>query len=117
MMEQHITRAEHLPEGLMNLICLGGQRFRVLRIVQQDPYLVGDVEVLTTAGEDDPEIADLADRAGALFAEYTRLYLAMSNQWARTIEMPGAPGSGCMRSCCRCSPSRRSDSISSTTTR
>ena len=87
-----IARVEHLPEGRMNLVCLGGKRFRVVRIMKEEPYLVGEVEVLTAISEDDAETADLADTASALFAEYTRLYLAMSNQWARSIEMPREPG-------------------------
>src|SRR3990172_1239116 len=44
----HIARAEHLQEGRMNLICLGGQRFRLLKTLRSEPYLVGEVEALTT---------------------------------------------------------------------
>jgi len=87
----HILRVEHLQEGRMNLICLGSERFRVLNTLREDPYLVGEVEQLSTTDEDD-KASELAGDAGALFAEYVRLYLAMSNQWARSIEMPGAPG-------------------------
>lgn len=86
----HIARLEHLQEGRMNLICLGGQRFRLLRTVRREPYLVGEVEALTTIAGDAAD-EDLADTAAALFAEFYRLYLALSNQWARTLEMPGVP--------------------------
>ena len=86
----HIARVEHLQEGRMNLICLGGRRFRLLRMVQREPYLVGEVEVLASIAGD-PGGDDLADTAAALFAEYYRLYLALSNQWARTLEMPRVP--------------------------
>lgn len=87
----HIGRVERLAEGRMNLTCYGGQRFRTAKIVQEEPYLAGDVVLLKTVIEDSAEFRDLADKAGALFAEYTRLYLAISNQWARSIEMPGDP--------------------------
>ena len=87
----HITGVQHLDEGRMNLVCLGGQRFRIVHRLTHEPYLVGDVEMLSTVAEDDAETADLADTAAALFAEYVRLYLAISNQWARTIEMPREP--------------------------
>ncbi len=87
----HIIKAEHLQEGRMNLICLGGQRFRVTKTLAEDPYLTGEVEMLSTTTRDNETANELAQDAGALFAEYIRLYLAMSNQWARSIEMPGEP--------------------------
>lgn len=90
----HIARVERLPEGRMNLVCWGGQRFRIRCITSREPYLVAEVEVLQTEGGGGAEEQEreMAEVAGALFAEYTRLYLALSNQWAHTIEMPSAPG-------------------------
>jgi len=87
----HIARVDHLDEGRLNLICLGGKRFRTVRIASEEPYLTGEVELLETTAADDPKAKELSDDAGSLFAEYVRLYLAMSNQWARSIEMPGEP--------------------------
>jgi Lon protease-like protein len=59
--------------------------------VSEDPYLTGEVEFLSSTSADDPKAKELSDDAGSLFAEYVRLYLAMSNQWARSLEMPGEP--------------------------
>jgi hypothetical protein len=87
----HIARVDQLDEGRFNLICLGGQRFRTISVVSEDPYLTGEVEMLETTVTDDPKAKELSDDAGSLFAEYVRLYLAMSNQWARSIEMPAEP--------------------------
>ena len=84
----YVTSVQHLEEGKMNLMCLGGQRFRVNSTSAEQPYLVGEVEMVETIAEDDQETRELADTAGSLFAEYLRLYLAMSNQWARSVEMP-----------------------------
>lgn len=86
-----IARVQRLDEGRMNLVCLGERRFRVLRRVSDTPYLVGEVEPLASIVDDDPDLPDLADTVAALFAEYYRLYLAVSNQWTRQIGMPGAP--------------------------
>jgi Lon protease-like protein len=86
-----IVRVQRLDEGRMNLVCLGERRFRVLRRVSDTPYLVGEVEPLASIVDDDPDLPDLADTVAALFAEYYRLYLAVSNQWTRQIGMPGAP--------------------------
>jgi Lon protease-like protein len=87
----HIARVDELDEGKMNLLCLGGKRFRTVRLLNQEPYLTGEVEFLETSEDDDPKAKELSDDAGSLFAEYVRLYLAMSNQWARSLEMPGDP--------------------------
>lgn len=87
----YITQVQRLPEGRMNLVCRGGQRFRIRRMTLREPYLVAEVEILQTEAGDEAQERELAEAAGALFAEYTRLYLAISNQWARSIEMPSAP--------------------------
>ncbi len=87
----HIARVDELEEGKMDLVCLGGKRFRTVRLVSEDPYLTGEVEFLASTSTDDPKAKELSDDAGSLFAEYVRLYLAISNQWARSVEMPGEP--------------------------
>lgn len=94
-----IVEAQQLDDGKLNITCLGEQRFRVLGIRRREPYLVGDVEMLDAdavpAGSPDDSgrtLSDLAARAGTLFAEYVRLNLAITHQWARTIEMPSEPG-------------------------
>ncbi len=87
-----IVRVQHLDAGRMNLICLGEQRFRLSRKVSETPYLVGEVEPLQSIDGEGREVADVADTAAALFAEYHRLFLAVSNQWTRQIGMPGVPG-------------------------
>ncbi len=86
-----IVRVQHLDAGRMNLICLGEQRFRLSRQVSETPYLVGEVEPLQSIDGEGREVTDVADTVAALFAEYHRLYLAVSNQWTRQIGMPGAP--------------------------
>ena len=86
-----IVRVQPLDEGRMNLVCLGEQRFRLLRKLRETPYLVGEVEPLDSTDTEGDDVAELAETVGALFAEYYRLYLAASNQWARQIGMPGDP--------------------------
>ena len=87
-----IVRVQHLDEGRMNLVCLGEHRFRLSRKVSETPYLVGEVELLQSTEAEGDEVKDLGDTVAALFGEYYRLYLAVSNQWTRQIAMPGAPG-------------------------
>ncbi len=87
-----IIRVQHLGEGRMNLVCLGQQRFRLSQKVSEDPYIVGEVQPLESMEGEGQEARDLADTVGALFAEYYRLFLAVSNQWSRQIGMPSGPG-------------------------
>ena len=51
----HIARVDELEEGKMNLLCLGGKRFRTVKVVNNDPYLTGEVEFLETTADDDAE--------------------------------------------------------------
>jgi hypothetical protein len=87
-----VIEAQKLGDGKLNVTVIGEQRFRVLGVRRREPYLVGDIEILGIDEEPDGTLSDLAARAGALFAEYVRLNLAVTNQWARTIEMPSEPG-------------------------
>ena len=87
-----IVRVQHLEEGRMNLVCLGEQRFRLSRNVSETPYLVGEVELLQSTDAEGAEVKDLGDTVAALFGEYYRLYLAVSNQWTRQITMPEVAG-------------------------
>lgn len=87
----HISDVERLDADEMNILCTGGQRFRIVKTISDSPYLQAEVELLDIESTPDPETTDLADEATALFAEYTRLYLAVTNQWSRTIDLPGDP--------------------------
>lgn len=86
-----IVETQELDEGKLNIICLGERRFRLLRASTESPYLTGDVELLESTDADDEQVGELADTVAALFAECSRLYLAVSNQWTRQIGMPGDP--------------------------
>jgi Lon protease-like protein len=59
-----ISEVERLPDGRMNLMTFGTQRFRLDEVIQREPYLVGRVVVLEPDGEPtaDDLVADVADR-------------------------------------------------------
>jgi Lon protease-like protein len=88
----HITSVETLPEGRLNIMCAGGKRFAIMKTVRETPYIVAEVKLLEDGEETDERTTDLAQTAAALFEEYIRLSLAMSNQWARAVETPAEPG-------------------------
>jgi len=85
----NIRRIQRLPDGRLNIIVNGGQRFRIVERLFHRPYPAAQVELLEE--KDDPDAADLADTVASLFAEYTRIYLAISDQWARSLGMPQSP--------------------------
>jgi Lon protease-like protein len=86
-----IASVEHLDDGKFNLICEGGQRFRITATLSRHPYLVGEVETIASHSEDETALAASYEGARDLFVEYLGLYLAASNQWARSVEMPAEP--------------------------
>ena len=86
-----IARFERLPDGRLNLIALGGRRFRIASVDHSEPYLIGEVEYLESEAVDAPEVDDLAQRVAALFAEQFRLLLAISGQWQRRTGLPSEP--------------------------
>jgi Lon protease-like protein len=85
----HIREVQRLDEGQMNIVCIGGERFVIVSIVQETPYIVAEVQGLR---QERLEAKDVSETAASLFAEYVRLNLAMTNQWARTMEMPSDAG-------------------------
>lgn len=84
----HIISVDRLDDGKLNIICVGGQRFRIREIKERRPYIVADVEMIGNQPEDERETAHVVRLARELFAEYVRLNLAIGNQWTRSIEMP-----------------------------
>lgn len=84
-----IARVQRLPDGKINLITLGGHRFRVLSLDRSEPYLTGDVEYLISEAAEGGAVQREAERVATLFAEQFRLIMAVSNQWTRELNLPG----------------------------
>jgi Lon protease-like protein len=83
-----ITGIGRLEEGRMNLLAVGEERFRIVRLNQQEPYLVGDVETVRDVHEHYFDLEEPADRVAALFGEYYRLTTLMRGGWQRAINLP-----------------------------
>jgi uncharacterized protein len=65
-----IVDVQRRPNGEMNLMTVGGDRFRLLRVVSAEPYLVGRVQPLPSP----PDLADvgLARDVADRFRAYAR---------------------------------------------
>ncbi len=86
-----VARVQRLPDGRMNLINLGRRRFRILELDRSEEYLSAEVEFLENTGAAGEEVETSAVRIAALFAEQYRLVMAISSQWTREVNIPGAP--------------------------
>ena len=86
-----ITQVEYLEDGRMNIFTIGGQRFRIDRLMTDRDYLSGEVEFIEQEPSDDGAWKAL-ERAQETFNEYLRTYLAMNDQWMRGVELPDDPG-------------------------
>ncbi len=88
----HVRELQELEEGRLNIVCTGSERFSIREITRPEPYIVAEVEALECEDCGDPTARALAEETAALFADYVRLNLAMTNEWSRSIEMPSEPG-------------------------
>ena len=86
-----VARVQRLPDGRMNLINLGRRRFRILELDRTEAVLEGEVEYLKNTGGAGEEVEGAAERVAALFGEQFRLVMAISSQWTREVNIPGAP--------------------------
>lgn len=59
-----ISEVERMPDGRMNLMTFGTGRFRIEELIQREPYLIGRVVMLESAGQAPPQdlVEDVADR-------------------------------------------------------
>ena len=87
-----ISRVQRLPDGRMNLITLGGRRFRIVSLDTSEAYLQAEVEFVESEDADTTDAVDQAARVAALFGEQFRLKLSSTGQWARTLDLPSDAG-------------------------
>ncbi len=87
-----IVEAQPLPDGHSFVVCEGRQRVRIRRVVQQRPYLVGEVETYPDAGRN--RLAELHERAGLVRRAVERHLAALAaalpeepdeQQWLQTL--------------------------------
>jgi Lon protease-like protein len=86
-----ITRSFTQDDGRIQILTVGERRFRILRTYHHEPYLTGEVEFLADEDTDAPGLEETAARVRELFGEYSRLTLALNNEWTRQVGMPHRP--------------------------
>jgi Lon protease-like protein len=63
---------QELPDGRSNILCVGGQRYRLLNYVEGEPYLQAEVEFF----EDEPTFDDLTEESERAKRAFRRLLAA-----------------------------------------
>ena len=79
-----IVNAKRLQDGRINIMTVGQQRFRLVCITQEKPYIIGQVEWI----DDNPSSKDLNGKVSALkeiLKDVVKLSAKLSD---RTIEFP-----------------------------
>lgn len=84
----HITGATRFPDGCMNLITTGDQRFRILSLDWEMAYCVARIEWLP---EPTSDAAFLRDRAARQWNAFRRAIAHMTDAQFTTAEIPADP--------------------------
>jgi len=86
-----IASVERLPEGRMNLVTVGTQRFRCVEHLQVTPYRIARVQWLDDQQPPSADCASLAAEVRAAVEEYLRAVYALADQPRRSIAFPDDP--------------------------
>src|SRR6266581_6266185 len=86
-----LRRVDRHDDGRFDIVAVGAQRFRLLRLDQTRPYLQGEVELLTEEPTD-PAAAEPAARViQAAFREYLDALTEWGGATVRLEELPDEP--------------------------
>ncbi len=87
-----IIESTHLADGAMNIITVGVERFRIRRLLHDQPYLRGEVEALPLVEpKDEPGAARLAELVRRRVSRYIQLIADAAGLQIQIDEMPSAP--------------------------
>jgi uncharacterized protein len=87
-----IIESTHLPDGTMNIITVGTERFRIRQLLYDQPYLRGEVETLPMANPADPaEVARLSGYVRDQVSQYIDLISQAAGLQIQIDELPETP--------------------------
>lgn len=85
-----IVDVQPLPFGRYFISTIGRERFRILEIVEREPYLVAETECIEDDERADREVEALSEAVRGLFDQYQGMLLEFSGQ-ETAVELPGDP--------------------------
>jgi Lon protease-like protein len=87
-----IVESSHLPDGTMNIVVVGMERFRIIRLIHDQPYLRGEVEAFPMVETGDADvIAALARRVREQVVRYIELIAEAAGLRIQIDTVPDAP--------------------------
>lgn len=87
-----IVESSHLPDGTMNILTVGTERFRIRRLFHDQPYLRGEVEFFPMPEPADTEaLTGLAERVRVQIGRYIELIAQAAGLQIQVGEIPEAP--------------------------
>jgi Lon protease-like protein len=87
-----IVESQRTDDGRYFINTRGRQRFRIVRMLEPNPYPRAEIRFLDdTTYEDWATLGPALETVRTTFPVYFRLALALSDQWARGLELPRDP--------------------------
>jgi len=86
-----VTAVVPLDDGRINISTTGRQRFRVTRLYHDQPYLTGDVELLSDDYAPSERLRALFDEVRHMSRRYVIMLLALSREQVTHIRLPDEP--------------------------
>jgi len=87
-----IIESSHLPDGTMNIVTVGTERFRIRRLLRDQPYLRGEVEVFPMdEPADSVALTDLTRHVREQVSRYIALIAKAAGLQIQVGEVPEAP--------------------------
>jgi Lon protease-like protein len=88
----YIKESTHLPDGTMNIVSVGTERFRIHRLIHDQPYLRGEVEIFPMIESADADtVATLARRVRHLVVRYIELIAEAAGLRIKVDTVPDTP--------------------------
>jgi len=85
-----IVQVTDAGQGRLFVSATGGRRFRILEIVQKQPYIAAEVDLLSEEADSDIPLPDLAVLR-ATTVRYTRTVVGLGGGWLTRLPMPSEP--------------------------
>ena len=82
-------KAEPSGQAMYHIQTVGERRFRILNIIDGNPYLKAEVEYMEEAATED--LGDLTHRVSASLSEYLQLVVSFKKGWIQTVDTPQEP--------------------------
>jgi Lon protease-like protein len=83
-----IVESTHLPDGTMNIVTVGTERFRIHRLMYDQPYLRGEVEMFPITADDPATLEEMTRRVREQVARYIALIAEAAGLKIQVEEIP-----------------------------